>query len=124
MRQYWMKSLMIHEEIKKKTNELAKLPKELSLGRSFQLSTEAAMALGQIYYSVQSYSEAEEILKLGLSEQLTGVKDQLIEPQGRVLARYYLASLIKQGKHDNALYSKLISLDSSEQSSIQSLINM
>jgi len=99
-------------ELVEQTNEL---PDTVIVSRSFELSNAIRVGAGQVYYFKGDYAQAEEVLKPGLKEDLSQQND-------RYVARFYLASLRKQGKDDPALYEKLLQADQGEGAMLEQLL--
>ncbi|WP_282939463.1 O-antigen ligase family protein [Paenibacillus sp. RC67] len=114
--QYWNQATTVYSTVLEKSKELESLPKEQLQGRAFGLTKNMAFTLGQIDFMHGKYASAESFLKFQLSDQFN---DQMnVE-----MARWYLASLQKQNKNDQALYDKLISKDPKEKDEINKLVN-
>jgi len=116
MDRYWNTAFEIYNDIQRKEQQLSLLPKEQLQGRPFHLTPISALVLGQIEYIRGRYASAEKLLG-------GAVSDQLGDPTNREIARWYLASLQKQGKNDTDLYDKLISADAAEAQQITALLN-
>ena len=116
MDRYWNTAFEIYNDIQRKEQQLSLLPKEQLQGRPFHLTPISALVLGQIEYIRGQYASAEKLLGGAIS-------DQLGDPTNREIARWYLASLQKQGKNDTDLYDKLISADAAEAQQITALLN-
>ncbi len=99
-----------------KINYLGTLPKGQSQGRPFNVTPNIALSIGQINFLNSNFSNASSVLQLGISNQMDNEGN-------RVIARWYLASLQKQGKNDQALQDKLFAADPNERQQIQFLLN-
>lgn len=113
---YWNQAFVVYDKILEKSKDLESLPKEQLQGRPFGLTKNMAFTLGQIDFIHAKYASAESFLKFELSDQFN---DQMnVE-----MARWYLASLQKQNKNDQALFDKLIAKDPKEKDEINKLVN-
>lgn len=116
MKQYWDDAFDIHKQVLAKMKELESLPKGQVQGRAFNVTKTMALNLGQIEYIRGQYASSSSYLQMYAT-------DQLDDQQNREIARWYLASLQKQNKNDQALYDKLIAKDPKEKDEINRLIN-
>lgn len=96
--------------------KVADLPDTISLIRTFTISNKARLAAGEVTFFQGDYMQAMNILKLGISEDLS------LE-ENRFVARFYLAALRKQGLDDEDLYQRMIQSDSKEEDEINTLVN-
>lgn len=112
---YWDQAFALYEEVNQRVQLLAQLPEGQNQGREFQVTDNMILALGQIEFVRSRFPEAAELYRLGLT-------DQLQEPSKKQIARWYLASLMKQGKSDEATYNKLIAADPQEQQYIEGIL--
>ncbi|MDQ1911628.1 O-antigen ligase family protein [Paenibacillus sp. GD4] len=115
--QYWNRAFETYYAVIEKQKVLTALPKEQQQGRAFNVTKAMGLNLGQIEYIRGKYSEAEKLLSIGMD---TNVLDDM---GNRLQVRWYLASLQKQGKNDQALLDKLVAKDANERSEIQNLVN-
>ncbi|MBE1445681.1 O-antigen ligase family protein [Paenibacillus sp. OAS669] len=113
--QYWSQAFGVYNAVLEKAKQLESLPKEQLQGRPFGLTKNMAFTLGQIDFMHGKFASAESFFKFQLS-------DQFNEQINVEMARWYLASLQKQNKNDQALYDKLISKDPKEKDEINKLI--
>jgi tetratricopeptide (TPR) repeat protein len=91
------------------------LPETVYVSKPFEVPNSVRAVAGQVYYFKGDYAQAEEVLKPGLKEDLS-------QPNDRYVARFYLASLRKQGKNDPALYEKLLQADQGEGAMLEQLL--
>ncbi|ULL19044.1 O-antigen ligase domain-containing protein [Paenibacillus sp. H1-7] len=115
-KQYWAQASQVYNMVLEKSKELEALPKGQIQGRAFGLTKNMAFTLGQIEFMNGKYDTAESFLKFQLN-------DQFDDQQNKQMTRWYLASLQKQNKNDQALYDKLIAKDSKEKDEINRLVN-
>ncbi|MCS7464260.1 O-antigen ligase family protein [Paenibacillus doosanensis] len=116
MTQYWNDAFDIHNMVLAKMKDLESLPKAQVQGREFDVTKTMAFNLGQIEYIRGQYASATEYLKMYVNDQFNDEMEQDI-------ARWYLASLQKQNKNDQALYDKLIAKHPDEKDEINKLAN-
>ncbi|MFE5324211.1 O-antigen ligase family protein [Paenibacillus sp. NPDC056579] len=116
MKQYWDDAFSIHNAVQAKMKDLESLPKGQVQGRAFNVTKTMAFNLGQIEYIRGQYASASAFLQMYAT-------DQLDDQQNRDIVRWYIASLQKQNKNDQALYDKLITKDSKEKDEINRLVN-
>ncbi|CAI6082015.1 O-antigen ligase family protein [Cohnella sp. JJ-181] len=90
------------------------LPKTVEVNRVFAISSATRLAAGEVTFSAGDYAQATEILKPTVQEDLSAETN-------RKVARYYLASLRKQGQDDQALYEKLVAVDANEAGQLDQL---
>ncbi|WP_127462158.1 O-antigen ligase family protein [Paenibacillus elgii] len=113
---YYDQAFSIYSKVESRIKELSLLPKGQLQGREFNVTPVIGLALGQIQYIKGNYSAAEAMFHIGI--------DGSIDNQTtRQILRWYLASLQKQGKTDQALFDKLVSKDPNERQEIQNLAN-
>lgn len=113
---YWNQAFEIYSRFEARKKELALLPKEQGQGQSFDETGRMVLALGQIQFIRGKYDAAEAMLRVGINGS---VEDQTT----RQIMRWYLASLSKQGKADQALFDKLVAKDPNERQEIQNLVD-
>lgn len=101
------KIIELHDEMVRLRAGVDELPETVIVSRPFNVPNSVRVAAGQVYYVNGDYAKAEEVLQPGIMEDLS-------QPNDRYAARYYLASLRKQGKDDPALYERLIQADPEE----------
>ncbi|WP_054974094.1 O-antigen ligase family protein [Paenibacillus sp. A3] len=116
MKMYHDQALSIYSKVEARIKELSLLPKGQLQGREFSVTPIMGMALGQIQYIRGHYDAAEAMLRIGVNESIDNQTTRLI-------IRWYLASLQKQGKADQALFDKLVAKDPNERQEIQNLVN-
>ncbi|MCZ8523106.1 MULTISPECIES: O-antigen ligase family protein [Paenibacillus] len=113
---YWIKAFDILKIVEHKTEELKNLPKGQLQGRDFFVSPSIVLNIGQIYYMQGKYQESSEFLK-------RRIYSEFFEPADPIIARWYLASLRKQGKDDPGLLERLIQKDPNEKQQLDILLN-
>ncbi|SCW85362.1 O-antigen ligase [Paenibacillus tianmuensis] len=113
---YWNQAFEIYNRFETRKKELALLPKEQGQGQDFSETGKMGLALGQIQFIRGKYDAAEAMFRIGIGGPL---EDQTTKQN----IRWYLASLQKQGKADQALFDKLVAQDPNERQEIQSLVN-
>ncbi len=113
---HWDAALRLLATVGEKTKELEKLPEQQGQGRAFNVTTNMALAAGQIYYSRGEFAAAANVLKPRINPALE-------QEQDRAAARWYLAALRKQSKDDPALYQTLIAKDPAEKDKLEQLAN-
>lgn len=113
---YWNKAIHLYQTIKLKEQELSLLAEGQLQGRDFNVTPEMSSLVGQIYFKQGNYEKAEEILSHGITLSLNYA-------EGRIAARYYIASLLMQNKEDHALYEELLKYDQNEADLILLLID-
>lgn len=116
MNQHWEESIRLYNTVLQKTKHLESLPEGQLQGRDFNVTPSMKLSLGQVYYIRGDYKAASEIMQGVVQMSL----DQPVEQQ---IARWYLASLRKQGKEDKALYDKLIAKVPNEKTEIDRIMN-
>lgn len=114
MDKYWNGAFDVYNNVLKRMDQLKNLPKEQLQGREFDITPSIAFSIGELYYLRGDYAAASNILKMRVS-------DQLDDQTNRLIARWYLAALQKQGQNDQALYDKLIAKDANEKNEILAL---
>lgn len=112
---HWPKAFDLLSEIEEKQQFVAALPAGLEKGK-FAVTHYAALQLGKIMFYEQDFERSSEFLKAYLANVLN--TDTYKE-----LVRWYIASLVKQGKTDDEWKNKLIESDPNEEELIQSVIN-
>jgi tetratricopeptide (TPR) repeat protein len=112
---YWNQALETYNTVLQKIESLKNLPKGQEQGRAFDVTPKIAVNIGEIYFMRGDYAKAAPLLKSHLTDNLD---DQL----NKVIVRWYLASLKKQGQDDQALYDKLIAKDPKEKENIDTLL--
>jgi hypothetical protein len=114
-RAYWIRGLELYEEVLRRMDMLKDLPEEQLQGRNFEVTPFLRQAVGQIYYARQQYEEALRILQPLIDSDLG-------DPYNRIGVRYYLASLSKLGRSDEALLNRLFGADENERSELDALL--
>ncbi|MDF2649930.1 MAG: polymerase [Paenibacillus sp.] len=108
-------ALATYKDVLARVDSLKNLPKEQAQGREFAVTPSMALNVGQISYMRGDYAGAAAIIQPHISENLD-------DHANRVLIRWYLAALQKQGTKDQALLDKLIAKDPAEKQSIDAII--
>ncbi|WP_281942915.1 O-antigen ligase family protein [Paenibacillus tyrfis] len=114
--QYWNQASELYNQFETRKKALALLPKEQGQGQEFSETGKMGLALGQIQFVRGKYDAAEAMFRFGIGGSLD-------DPATRQNIRWYLASLQKQGKTDQALFDKLVTKDPNERQEIQTLVN-
>ncbi|WNR43886.1 O-antigen ligase family protein [Paenibacillus roseipurpureus] len=109
------KALATYNTVLSRIDSLKSLPKEQAQGREFAVSPTMALNVGQINYMRGNFAAASALIQ----PQIT---DKLDDQTNRVLIRWYLASLQKQGSKDQALLDKLIAKDPAEKQNLDTLL--
>ncbi|CAG7648886.1 hypothetical protein PAESOLCIP111_05717 [Paenibacillus solanacearum] len=118
--QYWDVAFETYNIVLNKMKTLESLPKEQAQGREFSVTPNIGLGLGQIEFIRGNYPAAENFLRIGINGSLD---DPQTAAQTRMIIRYYLATLQKQGKNDQALMDKLAAKDPNEKQQVQNLVN-
>jgi Flp pilus assembly protein TadD len=96
--------LATYKDVLTRIDSLKNLPKEQMQGREFAVTPSMALNIGQISYMRGDYKGAIALIQPHITENMD---DQV----NRLLVRWYLAILQKQGTPDQALMNKLIAKD-------------
>jgi hypothetical protein len=107
--------LAIYNEVLARIDSLKNLPKEQAQGRQFAVTPSMALNVGQVHYMRGDFAGAANTIK-------PYVNDKFDDQTNRVVARWYLAALQKQGTNDNDLLNKLIAKDPTEKQNIDAII--
>ncbi|MCY9664845.1 O-antigen ligase family protein [Paenibacillus alginolyticus] len=107
--------LATYNEVLARIDSLKNLPKEQAQGREFAVTPSMALNVGQVHYMRGDYAGAANTIK-------PYVTDKFDDQTNRVVARWYLAALQKQGTADNDLLNKLIAKDPAEKQNIDAII--
>lgn len=108
-------ALATYKDVLARVDSLKNLPKEQLQGRPFVVTPSMALNAGQISYMRGDYAGAAATIQPHITENLD---DQV----NRLLVRWYLAVLQKQGTKDQALYDKLIAKDPTEKQAIEAIV--
>ncbi|MDQ0890941.1 O-antigen ligase [Paenibacillus sp. V4I9] len=108
-------ALATYKDVLARVDSLKNLPKEQAQGRAFAVTPSMALNAGQISYMRGDYAGAAATIQPHISENLD-------DQTNRVLIRWYLAALQKQGTKDQALLDKLIAKDPAEKQNIDAII--
>ncbi|KRF39111.1 O-antigen ligase family protein [Paenibacillus sp. Soil787] len=107
--------LATYNEVLTRIDSLKNLPKEQAQGREFAVTPSMALNVGQVHYMRGDYVGAANTIK-------PYVNDKFDDQTNRVVARWYLAALQKQGTKDQALQDKLIAKDPAEKQNIDAIV--
>lgn len=108
-------ALATYNEVLARIDSLKNLPKEQAQGREFAVTPNMALNVGQISYMRGDYKGAAALIQ-------PRITDNMDDQVNRVLIRWYLATLQKQGSKDQALMDKLIAKDPAEKQNIDAII--
>lgn len=108
-------ALVVYKEVLARVDSLKNLPKEQAQGRPFAVTPGMALNVGQISYMRGDYAGSSSTFQ-------PYITDNLDDQPNRVLIRWYLAALQKQGKNDQALQDKLIAKDPAEKQNIAAIV--
>jgi hypothetical protein len=108
-------ALATYKDVLTRIDSLKNLPKEQAQGREFAVTPSMALNIGQISYMRGDYKGAIALIQPHITENMD---DQV----NRLLVRWYLAILQKQGTPDQALMNKLIAKDPAEKQSVDTII--
>lgn len=108
-------ALATYKDVLARVDSLKNLPKEQLQGRPFVVTPSMALNAGQISYMRGDYAGAAATIQPHITENLD---DQV----NRLLVRWYLAVLQKQGTKNQALYDKLIAKDPTEKQAIEAIV--
>jgi len=112
-------TLQIYAEVLQKREQIdAMASSKRDSGYMFRVTPQIALSAGQALYMMGDYQEASNVLAKGR------VSNDLTLPMNRDVARWYIASLQKQGKDDKALYNKLIEADTGEAVTLQIILSL
>lgn len=114
---HWNKALATYQQVLERVKLLEQLPEGQLQGREFGLTRTMGQTLGQMEYIRGNFDAAENFFKAVITPE------QLNDPTGRIIIRWYLAALKKQGKEDQDLYDKLLAADPNEGAQIEGLLN-
>ncbi|WP_084225597.1 O-antigen ligase family protein [Paenibacillus pectinilyticus] len=109
------KALVTYNTVLTKIDSLKNLPKDQIQGREFAVTPTMALNVGQISYMRGDYTNAVALIKPHMTDNMD---DQV----NRVLIRWYLAAIQKQGSKDQALMDKLIAKDPNEKQNIDAIM--
>ncbi|GIP39964.1 hypothetical protein J31TS4_32440 [Paenibacillus sp. J31TS4] len=112
---YWKQAEELYQTVVTKQQELLDLPEGQLQGRDFQVTNAMTLAMGQISFLKGDYASASSTLASKLN-------DNLDDPTNLQIARWYLASIQKQGKSDQAWLSKLTAKSSTEPAEVQKIV--
>ncbi|AWP25478.1 O-antigen polymerase [Paenibacillus vortex V453] len=115
--EYFMKATDAFSKVQKGIQHLKTLPEGQLQGNPFEITPDMILHAGKMYYMMNQLEQAANALKIGIQEDLTQSSNQEI-------ARWYLASLQKQGQSDEVLLEKLKQVDPNAQHNIKQLIDL
>lgn len=96
---------------------LTTLPEGQLQGNRFENTPDTILHTGKMHYMMNQPDQAAQVLKIGISEDLSS-------PTTQEIARWYLAALQKQGQRDEALLEKLKQVDSNAEQNIKQLAEL
>ncbi|OPH53173.1 hypothetical protein BC351_32050 [Paenibacillus ferrarius] len=108
-------ALATYKEVLTRIDSLKNLPKEQAQGREFAVTPGMALSVGQISYMRGDYAGAAANIQ-------PHITDNLDNQTNRVLIRWYLVALQKQGSKDQALMDKLIAKDPAEKQNMDAIL--
>ncbi|MEC0227939.1 O-antigen ligase family protein [Paenibacillus alba] len=108
-------ALATYKEVLTRIDSLKNLPKEQAQGREFVVTPGMALSVGQISYMRGDYAGAAANIQ-------PHITDNLDDQTNRVLIRWYLVALQKQGSKDQALMDKLIAKDPAEKQNMDAIL--
>ncbi|MBD0379687.1 O-antigen ligase family protein [Paenibacillus sedimenti] len=106
--------LTVYKDVQQRIESLKNLPKGQLQGREFAVTPGIALNVGQVSYMRGDYAAAATMIK-------PYITDQFDDQTNRLLARWYLAAMQKQGSTDQPLFDKLIAKDPNEKQIIDSI---
>lgn len=115
---YWERLLADYERFTDKLNEYHALPKSLQSGYAFEVPPRMVLNIGKIYYLNQDYLTAEKVLRGQISQDI-------IDQTRREIARWYIATRLKQNLEDNSGLYELLKRDGPEdEEEIKQILNL
>jgi hypothetical protein len=114
-RESWDQAIAIYDQVLEKVHLLDQIPDGQLKGRPFNVTNSMAINVAQILYFKGQYERAAETLQPFVNEEMTG--------DDRPTVRFYLASLQKLGKPDEALHNAFIAKYPDEKIQIDMLVN-
>lgn len=108
-------ALATYNDVLARIDSLKNLPKEQSQGREFAVTPTMALNMGQISYMRGDYKGAVALIQ-------PRITDNMDDQMNRLLIRWYLAILQKQGSQNNELMNKLIAKDPAEKQNIDAIL--
>ncbi|MCL6459133.1 MAG: O-antigen ligase family protein, partial [Gorillibacterium sp.] len=112
---HWNRVLELSQQVLAQQARIAKVPKSITIGSPLVVTRNMALPLGEVQYARGSYAEASATLQPFLTADLEDQANKLV-------IRYYLAALTKQGLSDPSWYDKLIAKDVNEKAAIEQLV--
>lgn len=114
---YFTSGLEAYQHVVDGVEHLKTLPEGQLQGQPFELTPKMILNAGKMKYMLNDSAGAATILKAGVAEDLT-------DATNREIARWYLASLTKDGQQDQAIYDKLIALAPNEADEIKQIAEL
>nr|WP_154984694.1 O-antigen ligase family protein [Paenibacillus xylanexedens] len=114
---YFTSGIEAYQHVVDGVEHLKTLPKGQLQGQPFQVTPTMILNAGKMKYMSNDLPGATAVLKTGIAEDLT-------DATNREIARWYLASLKREFKMDEALYNKLIAISSSEADEIKRIAEL
>jgi len=115
--QYWDRAIGYYEQVVERIAKINTVPKSIAIPRSFQITRDMAISTARIQYVKGSYAQTSAILQPFLN-------DNLDDPGNLEAARYYAASLTRQGKDDAGWSKKLTDKDPNERAVLDRLLGL
>ena len=117
MKSYLQVVTATYAQIQEKRQVIDAMPTSLQSADTLEyaMTNEIRLLAGQAYYSLEDYSQAAEVVRLAQGVALD-------EPITKMMARYYLASIMRLQQSDSALYDQLIASDPQEEEMIKQLL--
>lgn len=113
--QYGNRVTNVYNTVLEKVNHLKMLPEQQRQGSFFSMTPSIILSTGQIYFARKEFVAAENVLK----ESISGNMD---DPKIQANTRWYLASIMLQGKSYPEVYNKLITKNPNERAEIDKLL--
>lgn len=114
--QYFHKVIDIRDYIEEKNKSFETLPKSVArAGRDFRVNRIIVSQTGKALYFLGDYEASAAYLKQYLTRKLDTVEN-------REIVRFYLASLMKQGKNNKTWTDRLYEADQNEKDYLNSLL--
>ncbi|MNI59195.1 hypothetical protein D3C73_1143460 [compost metagenome] len=113
--QYFNTGLKAYQHVLDGVEHLKTLPEGQLQGNPFEITQNMILSAGKMQYMLGKHDESVNIFQQGIREDLN-------DATNREIARWYLVSLQKTGNNDQDLYNKLVSIDPSEERSIEQLV--
>ncbi|CAI6086417.1 hypothetical protein PAECIP112173_04979 [Paenibacillus sp. JJ-100] len=114
---YFSSGLAAYQHVVDGVEHLKTLPEGQLQGQPFEVTPTMILNAGKMKYMSSDPSGAAGILKNGIADDLT-------DATNREIARWYLASLMKDNQQDEALYNKLIAVSPDEADEIKKVAEL